>query len=240
MSAVPAYLRDPVGFFGERLRAARGFDQPSKDVRLSYRRIYILPTRAGLGFGLILMAMLLGSMNYSLSLGYILTFLLAGMGLASMLHTFGNLNRLKLEVGRADPVYAGETAIFHVLAQGSGGGNRSVWVKPAGASFEPARLDLAPREAKALRLRVSETHRGRLRLGRIALMSEYPVGLFHAWSWINLDMECLIYPAPYPRALPLPPARGRGGATSGAMSGRGTDDFQGLREYVPGDSMRHI
>ena len=48
-------------------------------VFLSQRRVYILPTRQGALFGAALLLMLIGSINYQLSLGFILTFLLAGM-----------------------------------------------------------------------------------------------------------------------------------------------------------------
>src|SRR5207245_10859169 len=57
-------------------------------VFLSQRRVYILPTRHGLTFGGSLVLMLLGSINYSLSLRYVLTFLRAGLGARSILPSF--------------------------------------------------------------------------------------------------------------------------------------------------------
>ena len=44
-------------------------------VVLDRKRIYILPTRRGLLFAVFLLVMLLGSINYALSLGFVLTFL---------------------------------------------------------------------------------------------------------------------------------------------------------------------
>jgi hypothetical protein len=64
------------------LRLARG--PHVGDLRLDRRRVYILPTRAGLLFGLALFTMLLTAINYALALGYALTFLLAGVGLADI------------------------------------------------------------------------------------------------------------------------------------------------------------
>ena len=52
----------------------------SGSILLAQRRIYILPTRQGLTFGIVLLLMLLGSINYALSLGFVLTFMLAAMG----------------------------------------------------------------------------------------------------------------------------------------------------------------
>ena len=92
---------------------ARVPDKPP--VRLAQRRIFILPTSGGLLLGMTLLLMLMGCINYNLGLGYILTFLLAAIGLVSMLHTFRNLAHLELRPGRADPVFAGEEAAFPVL-----------------------------------------------------------------------------------------------------------------------------
>jgi len=72
-------------------------------VFLSQKRVYILPTQHGWTFGAALLLMLIGSINYALSLGFILTFLLAGMGVVSILHTFRNLAHLTVTPGRIDP-----------------------------------------------------------------------------------------------------------------------------------------
>ncbi|MGB8434119.1 MAG: hypothetical protein WCE38_07665, partial [Burkholderiales bacterium] len=81
---------------------------------LAQRRVYILPSRYGVIFGLALLLMLIGSINYGLSLGYVLTFLLAGMGLVSMLHTYRNLAHLYVSAGRVAPVFVGDAALFQI------------------------------------------------------------------------------------------------------------------------------
>src|SRR5437764_1154959 len=58
---------------------------------LRHRRIYILPTRRGLALIATLAIMLLTSMNYSLSLGHALTFVVAGLVAAALLQTYRNL-----------------------------------------------------------------------------------------------------------------------------------------------------
>ena len=81
---------------------------------LGQRRIYILPTRQGLGFVLALLVMLIGAINYNLSLGYLLVFLLGGMGLVCILHTFRNLAQLQVSAGTVPAVFAGDTALFEL------------------------------------------------------------------------------------------------------------------------------
>ncbi len=74
------------------------------DYALNRKRIFILPSRAGMLFAGAMLTMLLAAINYSLSLGYVLTFVLASVGLVSMLHTYRNLAGLILRPGRGDPV----------------------------------------------------------------------------------------------------------------------------------------
>src|ERR1051325_10129078 len=101
-----------VSYFQSWLFQLRGPE--SGEVVLVQRRIFILPTRAGIFFGFVVLLMLTGSINYSLSLGYILTFLLASLGVTAMLHTFRNLAGLRVAPARTSPVFAGETALFAV------------------------------------------------------------------------------------------------------------------------------
>src|ERR1035437_9093487 len=87
--------------------------EPEKGrIVLTQRRVYVMPTRHGISFGLALILMLVGSINYSLSLGYILTFLLAGMAIVSILHTFRNIAHLAISAGKAEAVFAGDLAPF--------------------------------------------------------------------------------------------------------------------------------
>jgi uncharacterized protein (DUF58 family) len=48
-------------------------------VTLTQRNVYILPTRPGWMMGVTVLVLLVASINYQLSLGYLLTFLLAGL-----------------------------------------------------------------------------------------------------------------------------------------------------------------
>ena len=94
--------------------ARRRQGQDGTSVALARRRIYILPTRFGATFGLVVFAMLLGSLNYGASLGFALTFLLAGVALVAMHHCHNNLLGIEVRVLAAPPVFAGERAEFPI------------------------------------------------------------------------------------------------------------------------------
>src|SRR5690606_15729386 len=97
------------------LQAKRGRTPAvSGPVYLSHRRVYILPTRAGLAFAVSLLLMLIGSINYQLSLGYMMTFLLAGTATVAMLHTYRNLVHVRIEAGKVEDAFAGDEAYFHL------------------------------------------------------------------------------------------------------------------------------
>jgi uncharacterized protein (DUF58 family) len=203
---------------------------------LRQNRVYILPTRPGLAFALALGVMLIGSINYNLSLGYILTFLLASMGLVAILHTFRNLVHLHITPGRAEPVFAGEVAWFELFAENRSGYDRCAIV--LWHQGKPTPCDVASARGATVSVPVAAVQRGWLMPGRITVDTRFPVGLLRAWSYIQPDMRCLVYPKPDDGLLPLPEPSG--GAGEKRVASGGSDDFAGLRAYQASDSPRHI
>jgi len=204
---------------------------------LGRRRVFILPTRHGLTFAAVLLLMLTGSINYTLSLGFVLTFLLAALGINAMIYTFRNLANLSVSGGRARPVYAGDSARFTVNIENPGDTTRyslGLTRDKKNADF----VDVAPRSTATVGTVVAAPRRGILRPGRLILYTRYPLGLYYAWSYLELDMHCLVYPRPAPPGLALPPAVTSSG--EGAERGQGQEDFSGLRQYYRGDSPRHV
>ena len=204
---------------------------------LGQRRVYILPTGAGLMFGVTILLMLIGSINYNLSLGYVLVFLLAGNGMVAMLHTWRNLARIALRPGKADPVFAGGHATFRFYVENASSLPRtSLAVQLIGT--EPEFYDVPRGSSKLLELKVPAVSRGIFYPGRLRVFTTYPVGLFYAWALVDLDMHCLVYPKPEVGPCPLPLAQTSAG--EGAAAHAGEEDFAGLRTFRAGDSPRRI
>jgi uncharacterized protein (DUF58 family) len=99
-------------------------------------------------------------------------------------------------------------------------------------------VDLMARSTTPATAAVPAPRRGILRPGRLTLFTRFPLGLYYAWAYIDLDLRCIVYPHPAPPGLPLPPAATSTG--TGAERGQGQEDFSGLRQYYLGDSPRHI
>src|SRR5690606_7042062 len=72
---------------------------PAPRVTLDHRRIFIMPTRTGATFALVLFLMLLVAINYQNSLAYGLTFLLMSLSVLGILHTYRNVSGLILSAG---------------------------------------------------------------------------------------------------------------------------------------------
>jgi len=207
-------------------------------ITLGHRRVYIMPTRTGMMFAATLAIMLVGSINYVLSLGFMLTFVLAGLALAGMVHTVRNLVRLVVVSGRAEPVFAGESAQFRLFLE-----NPAPWVRPAvmvrhDASGAQTVTDIAASATADVVLPVPAMRRGWLELGRVSLETRFPIGLFRAWSHVQPDLRCLAYPRP--EKAPLPPSSPDASFGSRQAATQGTDDFSSLRTYQPADSPRHV
>ena len=105
---------------------------------LGHRRVYILPTRLGWFFGGTLAVLLIGSINYALALGFALTFLLAGMGLAGMVHTARNLARIGIGTGapsRCSPASRRSFGCTSTAAGPSTGPRSSLATSALGSQF---------------------------------------------------------------------------------------------------------
>ncbi len=223
-----------------RLKLSRFFKGEGPEngtITLTQRRIYILPTRAGLSFALILFAMFLAAINYNNSLAYILSFLLASVSIVSILHCFANLQGLKIRSNTPQPVFLGEALKLPIHIYNSAEKQRSA-IKYGWPKQPPAVLDLATKQGEWLQVATPTLQRGRQTMGRICLYTRYPLGLFHAWSYAQFPLSGLVYPKPIGTSqLPL-----NQDSDSGAEGeqGRGSDDFIGQRNYHLGDSPRQI
>lgn len=228
-------MRFPLPDWRKLLRTARPL---TGDAMLDRRHVYILPTRFGVGYAVMLLMMLVGAINYSLSLGFVLTFLLGGLGIVALLHTWRNLANVTVSPGRSLPVFLGEDAVFPLtLSDPSGRTRYAIGVQCS--LGEPAYCDVAAKQRGEVMLPRKTHRRGWMNAGRVTVFTEFPLGLFRAWSYVEFGQRCLVYPAPANPGLPLPAAT-PGDREGKAQSSAGNEDFAGLRGYLAGDSPRRV
>jgi uncharacterized protein (DUF58 family) len=218
-------------------RFTRGERAKPGPVLLSHRRIFILPTRAGLICGITLAVMLLASIIYNNNPGFILTFLLGSVCLVSILHNFRSMTGLRVTTELCAPVFAGETAHYRVRIENPTSSER-LNLEASLKGQPPVAVSVPEKSTVTLSLPLKTSRRGWLNPGTVTLVSRYPLGLFRAWSPLNFSASILVYPKPAktPQALQAR-APIRGGAKNLLED---NEDFSGLSEYQPGDSLRKI
>lgn len=205
------------------------------------RQVYIVPSRMGYAFVFIVLAMLLVAMNYSNNMTFALAFLMIAIGLLCMHHTNGNLLQIRIEAGRVDPIFAGEDIHFPIIVKNSSPLTRySLQIQRLGEyEDEVTDIDDVPGgDSSILNLRLRSERRGIVQAPKFSVFSEFPLGLFHAWTWMNPQWHAVVYPKPSTRSLPFPESSGERGHRSGQRSGM--DDFANLKEYRPGDPPKRI
>ncbi|HQR19459.1 MAG TPA: DUF58 domain-containing protein [Burkholderiaceae bacterium] len=226
----------------------------SGPVVLDRRRVYILPTNAGLLFGAAMVVLLIGSINYSLQLGYMLTFLVTSMAIVGMHTTHSNLTQIVLRGVRVEPVFAGDVAVFEITAANPTTADRYAlrfsFVEPTASPhwlslfrrraplLTAISIEVPARGDRSVGVPLPAPERGRLPAPRIVIETRYPFGLWRAWAYLTPALTAMVYPAPEVDAPPLP-ATGLGGGDGVGLAASG-DDFAGVRPYSPGDPQKMI
>lgn len=225
----------------------------AENIRAKKQRIYIMPTRHGVLFGLMLLAMLLGAVNYNNSMAFILTFLLFSLMLVTILHTCKNLAGLVINEAPPTPVFSGEFAIFPLIIDNRNGHLRvslsfvrvpQKWrlitdaKKIINLGTPTAPYDVKANEFCRVELPIKAIQRGLLKAGRVKVYTTFPLGIFKAWSYIDIQQSCLVYPKPVGQ-MSFPPFK-LTEATGIQGKASGTDDFIGFRNYRAGDSIKDI
>lgn len=204
-------------------------------ITLNQRRVYIIPSGFGLFFAVMMLAILAGALNYNNNSALLFGLLAVSLGAVSMLQTFRNLDRLSLVQVSADPVHAGEPV--HLAFHLRGEDQRTRFAVTLRLDGELRHVEIAPAGITQVEFALPSSARGWYYPAPVRISTNWPFGLFHAWSYLHSDVRVLIYPRPESPATPLPrvPDPGRiGGADPG------DEDLRSLREYQIGDPTRLV
>ncbi len=219
----------------DRWIARRGPMRPPLTLR--YRQIFILPTRFGWLLGLLMFAMLMGSLNFNNNLGLLTTFIVAGLASNSMLIAYRNLDRLQIQRSGAAPVFAGQTAQL-LISLANPGGRARAGLEIACAERRQT-FALPPGGFAEVAVALTTHHRGWLQPPRCRVQTRQPIGLFQAWSWFWPERPVLVWPQPADH----PPALPEGGADQDGRQDQRQpdgDEFFSLRGWREGDPLHRV
>jgi uncharacterized protein (DUF58 family) len=219
-----------------------GRKEPSESQTLTQRNIYIVPTRAGLAFGATLLLLLVASINYQLSLGFALTFLLAGSAAASMHMTHGSLRGLTLHLKPLQPAFAGGAAVLEVVVTNPRGARLGVGfgidtgARPIALSY----AELGAAGQTTVRLAWLAPRRGLHGLPLVRAESRYPFGLFRAWTIWRPAGNLWVYPKPESPMPAWPVSIATQADHPQQLAVGGGTEFDGVRAYRRGDTLRQV
>jgi uncharacterized protein (DUF58 family) len=198
---------------------------------LASRRIYILPTRPGWIFALLVVVTFIAGMNYGNGLALLFAFWMAGFALVAMVQTQRNLAGTRIISASAEPAFAGECIALSITASSLGAVGDLV-LSTDNAATESTGVPDSP-----LQLKIAAQRRGRWHAPPLRLTSTAPFGLFRTWTWLSPGLSTLVYPRPV-GTLPLPDSPGDEGGSSGMSSD--DEELAWLRDFREGDSPRQV
>ncbi|MEO0368703.1 MAG: DUF58 domain-containing protein [Pseudomonadota bacterium] len=211
----------------------------SRDFEIGRRQLYILPTKLGWYYALILLALFGIAVKFDNQAAFVMLFILVGLGNSIMLATHNNVIGLKIFAGAPRPCFAGQACTAKVVVKNEGEKDRHSIYLSSGEFHEL--LDMQANESQRVEVTKLAPRRGLMKMDDINLSSQYPSGLFFCWSKrAEFSSEAVVYPEPK-RLVPL--NREASGSDEDGDQNHASNlqgDFAGLRNYQAGDRLRDV
>jgi uncharacterized protein (DUF58 family) len=216
---------------------ARRFGSDALPYQVHRRRIYILPSRHGLAVATLIIAMLIGALNYNSNLGLAFAFLMVGVALVAMHHCHRNLLGLVIDADpEADGFEGAQTQLSFALYNPSALHRFDIEIHCADLGSAVRSIPAGARAQVGVTL--SAARRGIVRLSQFELRTRYPFGWFRAWTYVQAPLLAYIYPRPI--GGHRLPASAVSHGTAASAEQRGEEEFAGLRPYAPGIPLKHM
>lgn len=211
--------------------------QLESESRLDHRSLYILPSKAGFGFLILVAALWLLATNFENNLIFMLCFLLLALFVVSIHFTHGTLSGLCIKPVRAQSVFKGDAAAVELsISQVRARCREQISLRYAGG--EPIMVTLEKAGDTFVTVLAPTTRRGYLEPGLLTIESVYPAGLMRVWTYIRFRFDAAIYPAPVSDQSRTSDRRGSGEGHYSGVSG--SEDYVGLKTFEAGESLRHV
>ena len=236
-------VMNPVRYARSRFRQWWQARLPLSDtMTLTQRNVYILPTRPGFMLGATLLVLLVGSINYQLNLGYLLTFLLAGCAVVGMHVCHATLRGLTLALMPPAPQFAGASAPLTVVLGNARKATRygiGLAVLDETHADHWAWTDVPAQGSCSVQVAFRPGRRGLHPVPPLTAETRFPLGTFRVWTVWRPAAQVLVYPAPELQPPPLPPGEPRAGG-SALLRAQNSGEFEGVRAYRRGDPLKLV
>lgn len=197
----------------------------------------VLPTTQAGAAALLCLAIWYAGVSQGNNAAFLLGFGVVSTIAVSLVYTWSNLHRVEFAFEAQRPAFAGQdgTLALEVINVG----RQDAFALQITTAEDETTVDALPAgDTRRLRLRFTAQERGLQPIPDLHVHSRFPLGFFEARRRVRSSGELLIYPRPGGNPQ-FPESPGAYGAGPESRLREG-DDFAGVRQYVPGESQRHI
>ncbi|MDX1677062.1 DUF58 domain-containing protein [Arsukibacterium sp.] len=199
----------------------------ARQVTLSQKIIYILPSRFGLWYILLLILLYLLGTNYQNNLILLMSYILVAVLLLALALAWRNLHGLTISCAPVLTAYAEETLMVPVAIQSEQPRQQLQCYFNAADGHTISEDNRQP-----LMVPLLTVQRGYLPLPRLTLQSNYPFGLFNCKSLLNLDYHYWVFPKPLATEIAVTSIDNHGSRQQSHQ------DYDTIRHYQAGDSLK--
>ncbi len=210
----------------------------SRSIKLTQKRIFIIPNKIGLLFLSLVALVFVNGVNYQNNLIFSFSVLLLSIFITAIVSTYQNLSGLVITSGHANSVFVGKSAHLNIgLANSARKNKQGLWM---GFSRKNASAVPVVDGVHQLNIIYKPSERGPFKVPKITLFSRYPLGILTCWTWLRLKFDGVAYPAPVFIPYQYVGKSDQEGEEADDIINLGIDDFKGFRKYQAGDSLKHI
>ncbi len=199
----------------------------AREVTLTQKIIYILPSRFGLWYILLLVLLYLLGTNYQNNLILLMSYMLVSVLLLALTMAWRNLHTIKVSCAPVLSAYAEENLMVPVYIYATPPRQQLLCV--FNKADQPTKL--ADNSEQAI-VPLATRQRGYFALPRLTLYSYFPFGLFNCKSMLNLDYHYWVFPRPL-----VTDSLQTGSDDTGAKT-KMAEDYDTIRSYQAGDSLK--
>jgi uncharacterized protein (DUF58 family) len=209
----------------------------NEKIELSQRSIFILPSKVGYMFALLLILLMVTAINYQNSLIFALAFWLFSVALSAMIFSFRNLSGLVIKTSHPAFGFVGDHIEIPIRLKSNKRQHQGLEI--AWPKEDLHEIAIMANQEKEITIPFQLHKRGYLETPRLSLKSYYPFGLYKCWTWLSLKTPGIVFPKPI--FTPFIAGEGEGNDTQSDISmSVGNDEFMGFRNYKVGDSLKHV
>lgn len=207
-------------------------------VRPGVRSIYVLPTKQGWMFLLLILVIWLLGTNYQNNLILATAFLLISLHIVSVFNVWRNMSGLVFEALSAEGVFVKEHAAFQLrVTQKTQRHYRHLCLTLMSDPPQRYVIDVPFNGDCRLLLEPQALIRGYFPLPAFKVETGYPFGLIRCWCWVRLKSVAIAYPQPV--LAPRLDAASSEGHQKENLYVAG-DDFYGFAAYQAGASLSRV